>query len=503
MTTTFLGAIEQQAQVLQERMGLEKAPKAIGGGFADLFENGVLATVRVGAERFGYSVHLSDLGIVPTRVNSKSKTQAAIDAVLRTSQRASLLPRDQMWYQHEDGRRLPIPRPENSERQIRLLFPTRYEDQKEVLADLTPDERKQRANAAISSPTLWAIPMNGMTFIPESSFDRWNADFQKAKAAHAETANLIVENYDRLRVASVRHYERIALDVYNRILQTSPDLVNQINALEFTRRWKRSVLRAWPTKEEILANFTVDAKFYWVPLPSRVEQDRIAAQQIRDEYENRQRDVRSSIAIVKAVQETQKGQVHELTISYVKTILERTEHVFLGFLNFLDGKDRNPSPAQLNAVIKVVDMIKVLGSGIGSFDEICQQAEKIEAYINIHKTTVTTVKGRKKASAFRDAQALLPSALADAVSMMRLEAESLIGFDARRTLYSDQNPHDICSSIWSEKDSEIDTVLTREIRSEYEDDTEIDAILASFPDSSDDANNQEETFSRVIRPIEQ
>jgi len=459
MTTTL---IETGALDLKDRLGLTETPRAINTNIIDIFENGVMATVRIGAERFGFSIKIADLGIVPTRKNSKDKTQAAIDAVLRGIQRASLLPRDQMWYMDETGRKLTIPRPENSERAIRMLFPTRYDDSNAV--DGSTEDQKSRMNTMISAPTVWAIPLNGMTFIPEASFSRWKEEFDKAKESHLMGATLVIDNYDRIKAASVRHYERIAIDVYNRLAKTAPEVIESISILEFTRRWKRAVIAAWPSKKEIEKNFLVESKFYWVPLPSRVQEDVAKARQMKQAFDDQDRNYQASSEIRKAVLETQSSQVHELTTSYIKTILERTEHVFINFLKFLDESDRSPTPAQLNAVLKVVDMIKVLGMGINTFDDLRLQAQEIEKVIENHKVSTTTAKKTRTSKAvLRDQDSLLPEALAKAVQMMRMEAEALIGTEARRTVYNDKDPGEICKSIFSGM-SQIEKAARRQVR---------------------------------------
>lgn len=483
MATTLTSSIESGAQQLAERLGLSSTPKAVG--FGEVFENGVLATVRVSAERFGFTIRLEQLGVVPTREKAAKQTQAAIDAVLRGSQRASLLPKDHLWFIDENGARQPIPRPENSERQVRLLFPTRYDDS---------DAVKDKNDPSVTASTLWAIPLQGMTFVPEAAFDRWQADFERAKAGHLRTAELIVENYDRLRAASVRHYERIALDIYSRLLQTVPEVVEDTNALEFTRRWKRSVLRAWPSKEEILRNFAVDAKFYWVPLPSRVQEDFEQTRKAASESS-------ASNAMRFAVSSTQRSQAHELTVGYVGTILERTEHVFFNFLETLNDSDRTPSPTQLNAVLKVVDMLKVMGSGVASFDAIRAQAEEIESLIARHKVSMDalkSVKGGKEK--MRLSQSQLPSALAEAVFMVRAEAESLVGSEAIRTAYSDESPSDLVAAIW-----QVTPAMAVEVErggaSEDDDsdflDSSVESLLASL-----DAYDGGFSFERSIASVE-
>lgn len=486
--------VENTLNDVRERLGLSSNLTAVDSGMLDIFENGVMATVRVGAERFGFGIRLSSLGLIPTREKSREKTQAAIDAVLRGAQRASLLPRDQMWYM-ENGEKKPIPRPENSERHIRMLFPTKYEDVP-VSEEETGTPSKAKSNQSISAPSLWAIPLNGMTFIPEASFDKWKSDFEKAKADHLRTASIIVDNYVRLRASSVRHYERIALDVYNRLLQTSPETLGGVPALEFTRRWRRAVLRAWPTREEISRNFTVDARFFWVPLPSRVETDLVKAKEVRDLYEEGSERRRASYAIRSVVEETQKGQVHDLTVSYIKTILERTEHVFIGFLSFLDERDRNPSPKQLKAILKVVDMIKVLGKDVSSFDQICDQAKVIEESIEqIKRLQVVTKKDKSVTGKRRDVDTKLPTALADAVRIMRIEAEMLIGNEARRTVYTNQDPHQICDAIFSGIFSKQDSERGRLINEDWTEDESLD----NFSDSL--IVGEEKSF-RLVRTIE-
>ena len=479
---TTLTSIESGAQQLAERLGLSSTPKAVG--FGEVFESGVLATVRVSAERFGFTIRLHQLGVVPTREKAAKQTQAAIDAVLRGSQRASLLPKDQLWFIDETGVRQPIPRPENSERQVRLLFPTRYDDNSAV---------KDKNDPSVTASTLWAIPLQGMTFVPEAAFERWQADFERAKAGHLRTAQLIVDNYDRLRAASVRHYERIALDIYSRLLQTVPEVVEDTNALEFTRRWKRSVLRAWPSKDEILRNFAVDAKFYWVPLPSRVQEDFEQTRKAASESS-------ASNAMRFAVSNTQRSQSHELMVSYVGTILERTEHVFFNFLETLNDSDRTPSPTQLNAVLKVVEMLRVMGAGVSSFDAIRAQAEEIESLIARHKVSMEALKGVKGGKEkLRLSQSQLPSALAEAVFLVRAEAESLVGSEAIRTAYSDESPSDLVAAIW-----QVTPAMAVEVErggSSEDDDTEfLDSALESLLASLDADDGF--SFERSIASVE-
>ena len=450
--------METQVTVSDEMMkkyGLDAKPRAINSELMDIFERGVLASVRVSAERFGFSLSLSDLGLVPTRSKAESKirTQNAIDAVLRSTQRASLLPRDEMWYIDDSGNRLPIPRFENTERSIRMLFPTKYDSS--LNSNQEDVSSSSRSSSMINVSSVWAIPMSGMTFIPDSSFVFWKEELDKAVAAHTNVAKIICANYDRLRLASVRHYEQIALDVYNRLRQTAPEQLNNIDPLEFIRRWKRAVYRAWPVQDEILSSFTVDVNYFWAPLPSRIEQDRAVRSQIIEEAVRRKEDRRASDEIASLVAQSQAGQTQALTVSYVRTILERTESVFFNFLNFLNDSNRSPSVTQLAAITKVIEMIRVMGSGLSSFDAIRSQADLIESLIDQHKNISSSTKDKKAVSGLmRQPNSPLPEALANAVSLMREEVESMVGKDGRRTFFTDQNPMELCHQIWDIRDTD-------------------------------------------------
>ena len=233
--------------------------------------------------------------------------------------------------------------------------------------------------------------------------------------------------------------------------------------------------------------------FRSVPLPSRITEDIRRKQEIEWDIDNQrtERRVRSEIATV--VSQTQSTQVHELTVSYVKTILERTEHVFLNFLNFLDEKDRSPSPQQLNAVLKVVDMIRVLGSGVSSFDNIREQAESIASLIEVHKTTMSSTKVKGGKARLRATDSQLPEAIAQAVAMIRVEAEGMIGHEARRTTYSDENPMEILQSIWSSDD---DRKSSRKIIDTQKDDEEF--LDAAWEFIQNEAELAEAAITRQI-----
>lgn len=464
MTTQTVPSLEDRAEFIRNRLGIEDKLTILSSDMANIFETGVLATVRITAERFSFSIKLDDLGLVPTRDRQKDKIKTAIESVLRSSQRASLLPRDEMYYLDSAGKRTAIMFPEATERQVRFMFPTRYDD-----------ETIRQPDTA-STSTWHAVPMNGMTFIPLVAWDKWNKDFEQAKRLHTRSAQILVDNYDRLKSASINHYVQIALDVYSRLQQTAPDQLLRsvkitetnsaafgqpvgntatvpISPLQWIRRWKRAVLRAWPTKEEILRNYSVNARFFWVPLPSSIAEDRLRRDQADAEVLQSRADVQSyrnaSNIIAKRVNETQGSQVYDLTVSYVKTILERTEMVFMNFLNFAESKDRVISPQQISSIMKVVSMIKTMGNGVSGLSGIKAEAEKIEKYIN---ENIDIIEGKTGSKQDRKAKAAeltlnLPEAIARAVDIMRVEAEGLIGMEARRTVFSDQNPSAVLDAI--------------------------------------------------------
>ncbi|NBS88393.1 hypothetical protein EBS67_00005 [bacterium] len=473
VTLTNPQTLEEQSESLRQQLGLEVAPKIINpDSVTKIFESGVLANVRVTAERFNFSIKLSDLGIVPTRENRKEKLVSAIDSVLRNSQRASLLPKDEMFH-YVDGKKVAIPMPEITDRAVRFLFPTRY------------DEDKGPASASEAS---WdAIPLYGMTFIPLASWVRWSKQYEEAKTEHLRAAQLIVDNYDRLRSASVNHYVQIALDVYNRLQKTAPQQLTrtiqlndltarrfggtagesmevQITPVQWVRRWKRVVLRAWPTKQDIINKYRVDAKFFWAPLPSKVAEDRILAD---EKIRNRNSENTAISQIRDVVNSTMSSQAHELTVSYVRTIVERTEMVFLGFLNFVQNDNRAISPRQLNAVLRVVDMISQMTADVSGLDGIKRQAELIEAYVEQSKSLLASSSNKKgRKSTAEEISKDLPSIIAQAVQIVREEAESLIGFEARRTVYSAEDPMQILASINSSQSGQSPVVRRASVSTE-------------------------------------
>ena len=519
--TDTIPSISDREQFLRDRLGLQESLVTIPPDISNIFETGVLATVRITAERFAFAIRLSDLGLVPTRERQKDKIKSAIDAVLRASQRASLLPRDEMYYVDASGSRHVIVAPEATERQVRFMFPTRYDEDTVIRQPDTP-----------STSTWYAVPMNGMTFIPLTAWDKWNSDFERAKASHTQSAQVIVENYDRIKAASVRHYLQIALDVYNRLLQTAPGQLSRsvlisetnqaryskthdavigksveelISPLDWMRRWKRAVVRAWPSKEDILANYSVKAKFYWVPLPSSIAEDRLRTQQIEEAALQDRREAEmytfSSEKIAERVQETQGSQVYDLTVSYVKTILERTELVFLNFLSFVQNTDRAVSPQQLNSIIKVVEMIKVLGDGVSGLNGIKKEALKIEKYINDNIGVLEQKDANKwdrKAKA-SEITMNLPAIIARAVNIMRVEAEGLIGLEARRTAFSAQDPMAMFNEArLAGSQSDFAGARNRAIAAYEEED---DALLpAPVPELDlSDSSEDQWTFSARIR----
>lgn len=468
---------QTMANSLKDRLGLDTAPKMINpDAMLSVFGSGVLATVRVTSKRFAFSVKIEDLGLVPLATKRQDKVVAAINSILSGSQRASLLPKDALTIvDPTNGSLKTMATPEQTERRVRFLFPTRYEN------GSLPD------NPTASS---WhAVPLNGMTFIPLSAWDEWNKQFEAAKSAHLACADQIIENYDRLKASSVRHWMQIGLDVYRRLEITAPERLTYQSSewvdgeyvtisktttpLEWCRRWKRIILASWPTRAQIKIAFSVEAKFFFAPMPSEIVKDRIVAEEQYNAYINK-RDAYNSL--IDRVRETQQSQVHELTVAYVKTIVERSEMVFLGFLNFAKNGNRNVSARQLNSVLRVADMIKTMSEGVSSLEKIQEQAMSIETYIKENKSSLIQNGSRKNGTKQTAADTDLPEIIAHALQVVRQEAESLIGLEARRTAFSDEDPALI---FLPSQDQEVDS--RRYIAPESDEAPEMTPFIATAP----------------------
>lgn len=529
LTTENSPFLSGEAEKIRQRLGLTSAPSPVKVRDLDyVFENGVMATVRVTAERFNFALKLSDLGVVPANDNRKDKVFASIEAVLRNSQRGTLLPRDELWFE-KDGKRIAILSPEITERRIRALFPARYDSDTKAIAN--------------NSYASWhAVPANGATFIPFTSWNSWNQAFQIAKADHLQTAQKIAENYERIRSASLRHYSEIAIDVYTRLMKTAPDRLidangENISLLSWVRKWRRFVSDAWPTREDILRRFTVEERFFWAPRPTKIQLDEDMMKYIndmdsrnwddrQDEYQvwmlerneiiNRMwldmgmqeqvdnMDERMAImSIARQVNRTQKSQSHELAISYVRSIVERVESVFLNFLGNVRNNENGVSAVQINAILRVSEMLKVMSKDVDSLDVIRSQADLIEKYITSQQKQIEKAQQKKKdrMKATGDALSDLPVIIANAVNVIRQEAESIIGHDARRTHFSDSDPSILLDEIAATQQGQAGRVARFTQGEGIDDDGAPEIVYASPVPSSFGAVAESEDDMVVVRRL--
>jgi|GEM_PF-5883451 len=464
------------------------SPKELDINIAHIAQRGVMAKVRIGAERFNFSLRLSDLGIVPTRDKNRMEVRNAFDAVLPNKQRCSLLPKDEMYY-YDNGTRRPILYPEQTEREIRILFPTRYVD-----ADgysRKPDLPK--------GATWLTIPLNGMTFVPIQAWANWHKQVKEAERRHYHYAQIIVDNYDRLKAASVRHYVRIALDVYNRLKQTAPEMLQVaatvtnaesgavattiVSPLVWIRRWKRAVLAAWPSKDEIMRKYKVEPNYYWAPKMDAFSADgwvNDAQKDWEDDLIAEAEEIILFRAIRQEVMSTKSSQAHELAHNYIRTILERVEMVFLGFMKHVESDGRGVTLRQIGHIIEVLNMVKVLGTDVNGLGNIMQHVEKIETYLNHSSEAIKGNAGNKaQKSALLDLGNNLPEILTRTLDIMRHDTEALIGQEARRTAFSDDDPYELLALIRSNESSDFEQ---RRISVSPDEDEETDEpVVASAP----------------------
>ena len=471
---------------VRDTLNLDVTPHTIEtSDMRHVFNKGVMTTVRVTAERFAFVLDISDLGIVPTNDKRKDKVSGAINAVLNAKQRATLLPRDEMWCD-VDGKQERIYPPEVTEQRIRALFPARFEGSDPKHA---PDPIKA---------SWYAVPMAGMTFVPFATWSRWYEQFQEAKQEHLAMGKRIVDNYDRLQKASIRHYSQIAIDVYTRLSKTAPEhlvrtertedgsvIQKPFTLLEWIRAWRRSVLRAWPTKEEIITKYTVEERFFWAPQPSAgpminaemieyIQQmdnkDWSQNLQLKEEWERERKEIIESLwqdiqnaysfienederwtllKIRTQVDRTNSHRNQELAVSYVRTIVERAEFVFTKFLEQAKNGGSRISPLQINMIMRVSQMIQDMTSGVSSLKNILEQAKQVEQYLEENREAIEAARSssRNVRRATMDAVEDLPEILANALTVIRQEAESIVGHEARRTQFSEVDPLSILDDI--------------------------------------------------------
>jgi len=101
---------------------------------------------------------------------------------------------------------------------------------------------------------------------------------------------------------------------------------------------------------------------------------------------------------------------------------------------------------QLNSMLKVSEMIKTLSFGVKDLETIRVQAERVESYINENFSGLSEGQKSKK-KVISESMPELPGIIASAVNIIRMQAESLIGHEARRTHYSDQDTAEILQDI--------------------------------------------------------
>jgi hypothetical protein len=160
------------------------------------------------------------------------------------------------------------------------------------------------------------------------------------------------------------------------------------------------------------------------------------------------------------------------------------------------NEDAAFSASQINAILRVSSMIQSMSKGVGTLDSIKAQAEKIEKYINDNKSLAMKAK-EKKGKAAREAMPELPTIIASAVSIIRQEAESLIGREARYTNFSDADPGQILSSIMEERAMKADRA-TRTIVSDHDAVPMESAVLTyAAPVTLEDEQDEMATVRRV------
>lgn len=81
-----------------------------------------------------------------------------------------------------------------------------------------------------------------------------------------------------------------------------------------------------------------------------------------------------------------------------------------------------------------------MSEGVSSLEKIEEQAKSIETYIKENKSVLTQQGSRKGGIKQTAADTDLPEIIAHALQVVRQEAESLIGLEARRTAFSDEDP---------------------------------------------------------------
>jgi len=201
-----------------------------------------------------------------------------------------------------------------------------------------------------SFDTVWG------SFVPHTAFESWKLENERIKASYYQAAKNLAERYNEI-VAYVREeYKNLAKDVWFRLY---PDTTAPTES--FINDFVDRVVALIPPKEDILCSFKYEPVYFFIPMPSFLQNDIEKTKEIQRESIAKDQELALEMNMKNRVADEYYSKKKELIDGFLEaTVMEMRSNVKKLCNSVLSsiGKSRAVGEFSLGHINKINKMIK-------------------------------------------------------------------------------------------------------------------------------------------------
>lgn len=232
---------------------------------------------------------------------------------------------------------------------------------KRVINEMNNVENGARANLKNNSfDTPWGH------FVPSTMFVQWDLENDKIKNIFYELRDRLTDEFDDLKSETILEYEKYCDHLQSKAKITDPDSIRN-----FKSNFIDEINNSFISKEDFYGSFKYDYLASYIPLPSMIEEDALAAKKIQGKKELVEIEVEMQKRVLQKAEE-KKTQNME---SFIEATAGKMRQLIVDVLSDVKtGYYMNKSkPSSESTKKKLLEMIKQVRN-MNFYDD--QQIEK-------------------------------------------------------------------------------------------------------------------------------
>lgn len=204
-----------------------------------------------------------------------------------------------------------------------------------------------------SLKTVWG------RFLPHTSFQSWQEENEKIKKEYFEAAKKVFDDYAEIKKEVLEEYSKY----FDRFYAVYEDKMKSksLTLESFKKQMMASIEKSILSSDEFYSSFYYDAFYFYIPIPSIIEKEKLETEKIKAEIEVVETEKKMRESLMKEYVEKKSKYIDQFVLATAgqirETILETVKQIRDGIENNFNGRI---TPGIKNKILDMIGTMKFL-----------------------------------------------------------------------------------------------------------------------------------------------